>query len=420
MELIFSLFQAYFAAKDVVQAYGNVSNWVVELVNKWSTKAASETIEAQIEKIAKLSEADIRLLAAKALSTNPKSSVSAPQREELIGILLNLSRNVRYRSSYGSMDGSVLRSERILDMLLKDVEPLRHQGEPVAQGSPWILRRHLGMGSFGEVWLAVNPGYPIPRAYKFFTRDSSGEWLRREQKSLIELLKRLKKHDHIVDFEDVQSDKCQYPYLALEYLGGGSLEEWIVKDPKQRPALEPHEIIRQVVAGLAAAHAQNIAHRDIKPANILLTEGPDVRVKIGDFGLAKVVSVKREAGSQLASLGGMVGTGLYLPPEAQQRGVRRRPFQDDVFAVGVVWYQLVVGAIERPPYDFAERLRSKQLDSHTIGLIERCLAHPGRRFNDARELEAELTDPIPPIREAPPGLPDVQHLAREYLSILSR
>jgi serine/threonine protein kinase len=420
MELIIALFQAYSAVKEVAVVSGGVSDWVINMVTRWSLKSSTETIENQVGKIARATDEDIREAAAKAFVATTLSAIPEAKREELIGVLLNMTRNVRYRSAFGSMDSSYLRSERLLELLISGVEPLRHQGEPVAPGSPWILRRHLGMGGFGEVWMAVNPDYPTPRAYKFFTNDSSGEWLRREKNSLVAILKRLGEHDHIVDFEDVQTENCKYPYLALEYLDGGSLEEWIVKDPKKRPALETHEIIRQVVSALAAAHAQGIAHRDIKPANILLTGKPDWRIKLGDFGLAKVAFSNRDGGSQLASLAGVVGTGLYLPPEAQQRGVRRQATQDDVFALGVVWYQLAVGAIERPPYDFAERLRSSGIDSHTIGLIERCLAHPGRRFFDAGEIEAALTEVVPPISICPPGVPDVQHIAREYLSTMSR
>jgi serine/threonine protein kinase len=421
MELIIALFQAFSTVKDVAIISGSVSDWVIDVVTRWSGKSSTEKIEGQIGKIAKATDEDIRGAAAKAFLATTLSAIPEAKREELIGVLLNMARNVRHRTAYGLMDSSYLRSERLFENLLRGVEPLRHQGEPVAPGSPWILRRHLGMGGFGEVWMAVNPDYPTPRAYKFFTNDNSGEWLRREKNSLVAILKRLGEHDHIVDFEDVQTENCKYPYLALEYLDGGSLEDWIVKDPEKRPDLETHEIIRQVVSGLAAAHAQEIFHRDIKPANILLTGKPDCRVKLGDFGLAKVTFSNRDGGSQLASLAGVVGTGLYLPPEAQQRGVRRRAAQDDVFALGVVWYQLAVNAIERPPYDFAERLRSSGIDSHTIGLIERCLAHPGRRFGDAREVEAALTDVVPPlIIPWPAGEPDVQHLAREYLSTMSR
>ena len=416
MELIFSIVQAFSAANDVVKVYGSVSDWVIAAVNKWSRTASNATIENQVGKIAKATDEDIRKTAARAVAASPKTLVTDAKLEELIVLLHNMTRNVRYRSSSGSMDASLLRGENSLNDLLHGIAPTRKRGESVAPGSPWILRRHLGMGSFGEVWMAENPDYPKLRAYKFFIQDVSGEWLRREQAGLTAILKRLNSHQNIVDFEDVQSTDCPYPYLALEYLGGGSLEEWIIKDPLSRPALDVHEIIRQVVSGLSAAHAQGIEHRDIKPANILMTVGPDVTIKIGDFGLARVASTRREGTTQMVSLAGVVGTPLYLPPEAMQRGRRHKPTQDDVFALGVVWYQLVIGAIERPPYDFAERLRSKGLDSHTIGLIERCLAHPTRRFNDAREVEAALGDPLPPIKDSVPGVPDVQHITREYLA----
>ncbi|WP_422930235.1 serine/threonine-protein kinase [Singulisphaera sp. PoT] len=419
MELIIALFQAYSAVKDVAQASEGISDWVLDKIMWWSKKATTSAIDKQVMSMGGANDAEIRKAAATIFAKSPKSSATEAKREELISLMINMSRNIRYRSAFGSMSGSTFRSEQSLISLVVGLEPVRHANEPVVKGSPWVLKRHLGMGSFGEVWMAQNPDFPLPRAYKFFTNDQSGEWLRREQEGLRPLLKALGGHPHIVKFEDVQSQNCDHPYLAFEYMGGGSLEQWIVSDKDRRPDIDSSEIIRQVVAGLAAAHTQNIAHRDIKPANILLTEGPDVRVKIGDFGLAKLMGTARTH-SQLASLTGMVGTILYLPPEAQQRGIQRKSKQDDVFAVGVVWYQLAMGAIERPPYDFAERLRSKGIDSYTIGLIERCLAHPDRRFRDAQELQAALTDNIPPITSFEPGTPDVQYLAREYLSTLSR
>ena len=416
MELFALLLGAFSTAKDVVEVSTTVMDWVVERINSWSKASDSAKIDDQIGKIAKVTEAEIRSAASKAFA-GKKVAISAEQREELIGILINMTRNVRARNSYGVVRSSFLRSERLLDQLLSEVEPARRWGEPVAPGQPWVIQRYLGMGSFGEVWMARNPQYPIPRAYKFFTRPGSGEWLRRERKNLVEVLRRLGHHDHIVKFEDVQVADCDYPFLELEYLGGGSLEEWIIEDEKLRPAIEPQEILRQIVSGLAAAHEQQIAHRDLKPANLLLTEGPDVQVKIADFGLAKVSAPPRAGASALASLAGLVGTALYLPPESQLRGVRRSPFQDDVFAVGVIWYQLLVGSIERPPYDFASRLKDQGVAPKTIETIERCLANPSRRYPNAVALMFDLEkfspipDPVPPT----PGVPDVQHLVREYL-----
>ena len=421
MDLIYSLIHAYVGINEITR-WGGVADWVVATVNDWSQRKKAPVIEVQVSSMGELTDARIREVVARALAEKPQSSLSADRREELVGVLMNMARKVRAGTSCGSLpgDGSFLRSERILDWLVSDVEPARHAREPVAPGSPWVLERHLGMGSFGEVWLARNPSYPIPRAYKFFTKEGSGEWLRRERESLVAVLKRLGAHEQVVAFEDVQVDGCPHPYLAFEYLGGGSLEEWILKDADRRPALAAGEVVRQVARGLAAAHREKIQHRDIKAANILLTEGPDPQVKIGDFGLARVAATAaaaRAEASQLGSLAGTVGTMLYLPPEAQQRSVRRKAAQDDVFAVGVVWYQVLVGAIERPPYDFARRLAARGVDSHSIRLIEKCLAHPRGRFADARELlNAVEANELPEVAPAPPGVPDVQHLAREYLA----
>src|SRR5262249_43457802 len=160
MDLIFALFQAYSAAKEVTQVYEHVSDWVIDIVNQWSRKASSETIEKQVEKMGKATDFDIRKAADKAFLENSKAKVTDQEREALINILNNMVRNVRSRTSFGSMDSSFLRSERLLDMLVNGIEPLRHRGEPVESGSPWILRKHLGMGSFGEVWMGQNPGYP--------------------------------------------------------------------------------------------------------------------------------------------------------------------------------------------------------------------------------------------------------------------
>jgi serine/threonine protein kinase len=171
-----------------------------------------------------------------------------------------------------------------------------------------------------------------------------------------------------------------------------------------------------VVRGLAQAHEHGIAHRDLKPANILLTvTKQSVLPKIADFGLGRVATHRAE-GSAQASKDVVVGTTMYLPPEALQPFVQRSPQKDDVFAVGVIWYQLLVGRLERPPYDFADRLREQLADSYTIRVIERCLAQPARRFKDASELEEALEVMVPDWSPVPADCFDVQHLAREYLA----
>ncbi len=128
MDLIFSLFQAYSMVNDATRMYGNVADWVIEIVNNWSQRQPAQVIEKQVGTMATATEETIRTAAAQAFARNPKSSVPAAKREELIGLMLNMVRNVRAQTSCGSLvsDGSFLRSERLLDMLLADVEPVRH------------------------------------------------------------------------------------------------------------------------------------------------------------------------------------------------------------------------------------------------------------------------------------------------------
>jgi serine/threonine protein kinase len=339
----------------------------------------------------------------------------------VIALLTNLVRGVHFLSTQGTPRSSYLRCEKLIDQLLQGLQPKRQQGEMVAPGKDWRLERYLGMGSFGEVWMARNTNSPKlpPRAFKFFTDKGAQEWIQEEQHNLSEVFAKLGKHPHIIEFYDVTIGGQKWPFLELEYVGGGSLEDWIVEDETRRVKLQPYEIIRGVVLGLAAAHGQGICHRDLKPANILLTEPPKAQAKIADFGLAKVTGDIRGAGSIGASQAFQVGTSMYLPPEAQQLLLERDPAQDDVFALGVMWYQLLVGRLERPPYDFADLLREAGQDSHTIQLISRCLAQPERRFRDAVELDEEMVE-LPPPQPVPPGRYDVQHLIREYLTTATK
>src|SRR5262249_45239465 len=113
--------------------------------------------------------------------------------------------------------------------------------------------------------------------------------------------------DHVVAIHAV-SDEGPVPYLVMECISGQTLEQRI----QQGKALGLKEILRigmQSAAGLAAAHAQGLVHRDIKPANILL-ENSIQRVKITDFGLARVAT---DAGP--TAIGALAGTPLYMSPE---------------------------------------------------------------------------------------------------------
>ncbi|MEZ6121559.1 MAG: serine/threonine-protein kinase [Planctomycetaceae bacterium] len=275
------------------------------------------------------------------------------------------------------------------------------------------MKRFLGMGSFGEVWMAQNPGYPGCRAYKFFTQAEGRSWMKTEQKNLCAIKQKLDGHPNIVQYLDVNAE-AEIPFLALEYAGGGNLEDWILEGPDgERPVMRLHDAVCGLVEGTAAAHREGICHRDLKPANIVLTEHQHApQVKITDFGIASVVDeISRESGHETMGF----GTPLYQPPEASVPGVAVNGFKADVFAIGVIWYQLMTGSLERPPYDFGERISRCGADSHTVRLITRCLASPNNRYRTAEELRSEMTEMIPFRDLIPDGILDVQHVFREYL-----
>jgi serine/threonine protein kinase len=394
----------------------NLYHWMKHSLNELFKDKREKDVVKALGEIGNLADIDIR----KRVNEFARlKKLPADKIEELTTLLINVAHGSRFHTTNGTPHSSFLNCERLLDQLLKRVLPTRRTGQPVAEnGMPdWKLMRFLGMGSFGEVWEARNPDYPEPRAIKFFTSPDAMQWIRAEQKTLFHVRAELPKHPNLVSFLNVALTGKPYPYLELEYASGGSLEEWILRRNEDRQPLDKRVLVDGVVRGLAQAHEHGIAHRDLKPANILLTGDKDVLPKIADFGLGRVDAQRSDASAQ-ASQGAVVGTTMYLPPESLQPFVKRLPEQDDVFAVGVIWYQLLVGRLERPPYDFADRLREHLADSQTIRVIERCLAQPSRRYEDASELQQAL-DALPTIPEwvpVPPDCFDVQHLAREYLA----
>lgn len=339
---------------------------------------------------------------------------SQAEIEQICAMLINLSKGAKFLTTQGKVRSSFVRSEKLLEQLMSDIQPKFKKGELVAPGHEWRVERFLGMGSFGEVWMAKNPGYPQERAYKFFTQADGQRWLLKEQRNLRELQTRLEGCPNIIQFIDVVTN-ADCPFVVLEYAGGGSLEDWILEDKEERAHLQVHEAMHELIEGVADAHLQHICHRDLKPANIVLTaDHKNPAVKVTDFGLAQDFEARRERSYSAESL--VVGTPLYLPPEASHPSVEVDGFQADVFAIGVIWYQLLTNTLARPPYDFAEELRDHAADTHTIRVITRCLAGPENRYANADELRKHINDEIPWRDEIPAGVIDVQQVFREYLT----
>src|SRR5262249_3050769 len=121
-------------------------------------------------------------------------------------------------------------------------------------------------------------------------------------------------------------------FFAMELLKGTTLENWAAK----KGDIEPVDVLRigrEMTIGLAAIHERGLLHRDIKPANLWL-EAPNGRVKILDFGLARLA----EENIQLTETGMIIGTPAYLSPEQARGGAATS--RSDLFSVGCVLYFL--------------------------------------------------------------------------------
>jgi serine/threonine protein kinase len=395
----------------------SVGGWLVGFVRGRMRDAPAERILQTLRDLGCRDEKTVRILVRQ---WRPPVPVSADTRAELVDLLTNLTRNCRFHTTHGTLNSGYLRNERLIEQLLANLQPKRKRDEPVGRGhADWKLEQFLGMGSFGEVWLGRARLYPEPRAFKFITVADAGEWLEREGKTLRQVQEDLADCPNVIKYHNIASDGEPFPFLELEYVPGGSLEDFILTPLAERPPLQTAEAMNGIARGLSAAHRCKIYHRDLKPANILLTVGNDPLAKIADFGLGRVETERSNGVSSYASQGALVGTSLYLPPEAADPYFARKPAQDDVFAFGVIWYQMLTGRIERPSYDFAELLRRKGADSRTVKLLSRCLAHPDRRFPDGVELLDALERNDPGEWIVPEGCFDVGPLAREYLESLS-
>lgn len=412
MDVITSLIAPVGTIASAIGGTYTIANILIEHLGKrWKNKKASEVM-AFLKELGLKTDKDVRQAVD---NWSEPQHFTRQHKEELITLLTNLVRSARFHSTNGTPVSSVMRSAQLIEQLLENVQPKRKSGDKIAD---WQLKSFLGMGSFGEVWKAVNPLHPTPHVYKFFTMDGARNWLTREADALMAVTQHLKDSPNVIEYLDVEIGAMPYPYIALEYAAGGSLEDWILSEPDERAKLNPFELMRGIVRGMAAAHKHEIHHRDLKPANVLLTADKEPVPKVADFGLSTVGNKTESQSSSMRSEMVLVGTRMYHPPEASDPFRKRQPAQDDVFALGVIWYQVLTSELVRPPYDFIERLTSDGVDSRTVKILSRCLAHPDRRYVSACELYVDLDVEKPPGSgewAVPAGCFDVAGIGREYL-----
>ena len=286
---------------------------------------------------------------------------------------------------------------------------------------PYEILGLLGAGGMGEVYRARDPQLAREVAIKVLPEalaDDAAALARfeREAKSVAAL-----SHPNILAIYDVGREG-RISYVVTELLEGETLGAALARGPLG--ARQAAQIVAGVAEGLAAAHGRGIVHRDIKPENLVLT--PDGRVKILDFGIARVNAAVPTAGETsptagATSTGVILGTVGYLSPE-QARG-EPADARSDLFALGCVFYELLTGTRAFPGVTVADALvallrdeppalgeGSSELPPAAREVLRHCLEKkPEQRFQNARELLLLLRPlaagdaPVRPPTFAPSG-----------------
>lgn len=199
------------------------------------------------------------------------------------------------------------------------------------------LRRRLGRGGMGEVWLAFDLDLETEVALKFLNNRFTGEEaeiLKRETRQ-----GRILTHRHILPVYDFHQGSGERSAISMEYAPGGSLGDLV---SKERPVLEVREIatwILQACDALAYAHGAGIVHRDVKPGNFLLGAGNDL--KLADFGLSAKLAWHLDFESRETI--GNWGTLHYASPQLIWNPYESH-YLNDIYAMGVTIFVLLTGS----------------------------------------------------------------------------
>jgi tRNA A-37 threonylcarbamoyl transferase component Bud32 len=240
----------------------------------------------------------------------------------------------------------------------------------------------LGQGGMGAVYKARQPKLDRLVAVKILPPDwdkdpAFAERFAREARALARLT-----HPHIVAVHDFGESDGLY-YLIMEYVDGANLRH-VLQEGRMKPA-EALAVIPQICDALQYAHEEGVVHRDIKPENILLDSKG--RVKIADFGLAKLLNRPRAAFTLTGSQQ-VMGTLDYMAPEQRLRP-QEVDHRADIYSLGVVFYEMLTG--ELPLGRFEPPSQKVKIDARLDEVVFRALERePQRRYQRASHVKSDV------------------------------
>ncbi len=256
---------------------------------------------------------------------------------------------------------------------------------PGVEIGPYKLLSVLGEGGFGIVYLAEQRK-PIKRrvALKIVKpgMDSKEILARFEaERQTLALLD----HPNIAKIHDAGMTKGRRPYFVMEYVKGTPITEYC---DRHKLTIETRlKLFQEVCSAIQYAHQKGIIHRDIKPSNILIsTEEKQSLPKVIDFGIAKAQAQSLTDRTLFTEVGQVIGTPEYMSPEQVEMNAEGIDTRSDVYSLGVVFYELLVGVLPFTP----ETLRAKGIDAMRRVILDEEPRTPSTRLTSLGEEAKEI------------------------------
>jgi formylglycine-generating enzyme required for sulfatase activity/tetratricopeptide (TPR) repeat protein len=257
---------------------------------------------------------------------------------------------------------------------------------PLGHIVDWELVKLLGVGGFGEVWRACNPNAPHLQAALKFCLDPAAQQLLKYEAAVLARVMGQGKQSGIVELRHTYLG-ADPPCLEYEFIKGGDLASTVhnhqAATKEQLAPRQATKIVLDLARAVGRVHKLSppIVHRDLKPANVLVRQtGDKTEFLITDFGIGGVAANQaleqtRQGTTSTPMLTSLKGshTPLYASPE-QKSGELPDP-RDDVHALGVIWYQLLIGDFSAEPHagdTWKEQLRDRGVSDKLLKVLVSC------------------------------------------------
>ena len=298
------------------------------------------------------------------------SCMSAPQRKAFMDFACP-DAGIRAEVE-GLLEGDMISNDMVMPADAAAIA-VEHE-EPLPEISGYTIDSVLGSGGAGSVYSATNSSTGRRVAIKMVRSHGAGSQVLQRFRQECRALSRLS-HSGIVQVVETGSVNGN-TYLVMEFISGMSLDMW-TKANSPTPA-RSIVLIQEILAALAHAHDAGVIHRDIKPHNVMVTA--DGRIKLVDFGVARLTNEEGRRTGFRTETGHLVGTFAYMSPEQTDGRSDRIGVTSDVYQVALLLYEMLAG---RLPYEADGK--------SAAGLLKAVLMDERVRLEEVRP---ELAGPI--------------------------